>query len=183
MKNLKSYLLELVEVVAIALLIVIPIRMYLITPFFVRGQSMEPNFEDGDYLIIDKLSFRITEPKRGDIVVFKAPLDAKSFYIKRIVGMPGETVKVANGEVTVTNSEHADGWKLNEKYLENHYNTPGNIQIKLNVGEYFVMGDNREASYDSREWGSLRADKIVGRVWLRLAPVNKAKAFFGAQYN
>jgi len=109
MKNLKSYLLELVEVVAIALLIVIPIRMYLITPFFVRGQSMETMFEDGDYLIIDKLSFRITEPKRGDIIVFKAPLDAKSFYIKRIIGMPGETVKVANGEVMITNGEHVEG--------------------------------------------------------------------------
>jgi signal peptidase I len=109
MKNLKSYLLELIEVVAIALLIVIPIRMYLITPFFVRGQSMEPNFEDGDYLIIDKLSFRISDPKRGDIVVFKAPLDAKSFYIKRIIGMPGETVTVAEGKVKIVNSEHSEG--------------------------------------------------------------------------
>ena len=182
MKNLKSYLLELVEVIAIALLIVIPIRMYLITPFFVRGQSMEPNFEDGDYLIIDKLSFRISDPKRGDIVVFKAPLDAKSFYIKRIIGMPGETVVVSEGKVKVINSEHPEGWDLTEKYLENHFNTPGNIQIKLNIGEYFVMGDNREASYDSREWGSLRADKIVGKVWLRLAPINKAQAFFVTQY-
>lgn len=182
MKSFKSYLLELIEVVAIALLIVIPIRMYLITPFFVRGQSMEPNFEDGDYLIIDKLSFRVSEPERGDIIVFKAPLDAQSFYIKRIVGMPGETVKVVDGEVVIVNDNYPDGWKLNEKYLEGHYNTPGNIQIKLNNGEYFVMGDNREASYDSREWGSLRGDKIVGKVWLRLAPLNKAKAFFGTQY-
>lgn len=182
MKNFKGYLFELVEVVAIALLIVIPIRMYLITPFFVRGQSMEPNFEDGDYLIIDKLSFRVSQPKRGDIIVFNAPLDVKSFYIKRIIGMPGETVKVANGEVMVFNDKYITGWKLSEKYLGNHFNTPGNIQIKLNAGEYFVMGDNREASYDSREWGSLRADKIVGKVWLRLAPVNKAKAFFGSQY-
>ncbi len=109
MKNLKSYLLELVEVIAIALLIVIPIRMYLITPFFVRGQSMEPNFEDGDYLIIDKLSFRISEPKRGDIVVFKAPLDEKSFYIKRIIGMPGETVVVSEGKVKVVNDDHLEG--------------------------------------------------------------------------
>jgi signal peptidase I len=109
MKNIKGYLLELIEVIAIALLIVIPIRMYLITPFFVRGQSMEPNFEDGDYLIIDKLSFRVSEPKRGDIIVFKAPLDPKSFYIKRIIGMPGETVKVTNGEVMVFNSNHTSG--------------------------------------------------------------------------
>jgi signal peptidase I len=96
--------------------------------------------------------------------------------------MPGETVKVTNGEVMVFNSNHTSGWKLSEKYLDSHTNTPGNIQIKLNVGEYFVMGDNREASYDSREWGSLRADKIVGKVWLRLAPVNKAKAFFVPNY-
>ncbi len=182
MKNIKGYLLELIEVIAIALLIVIPIRMYLITPFFVRGQSMEPNFEDGDYLIIDKLSFRVSEPKRGDIIVFKAPLDPKSFYIKRIIGMPGETVKVSNGEVMVFNSDHTNGWTIKEKYLVGTNNTPGNIQIKLNTGEYFVMGDNREASYDSREWGSLRADKIVGKVWLRLAPVNKAKAFFVPNY-
>jgi len=109
MKNLKGYILELVEVITIALLIVIPIRMYLITPFFVRGQSMEPNFEDGDYLIIDKLSFRIAQPKRGDIIVFKAPLDAKSFYIKRIIGMPGETVKVTDGQVSIVNNDHPEG--------------------------------------------------------------------------
>jgi len=151
MKNIKGYLLELIEVVVIALLIVIPIRMYLITPFFVRGQSMEPNFEEGDYLIIDKLSFRISEPQRGDIIVFRAPLDPTSFYIKRIIGLPNETVEVKDGEIFIFNSDNEKGFKLNERYLENHPNTPGNVKMKLKQNEFFVLGDNREASYDSRE--------------------------------
>lgn len=182
MKNIKNYILELIEVVVIALLIVIPIRMYLVTPFFVRGQSMEPNFQDSDYLIIDKLSFRVSKPERGDIVVFKAPLDPKSFYIKRIIGLPNETVEIKEGKVFVYNANNENGWEIKESYLGDHPSTPGNIKIKLKYDEYFVLGDNREASYDSREWGSLRSDKIVGKAWLRLAPINKVKAFSLPQY-
>jgi signal peptidase I len=151
MKNIKSYFLELIEVIVIALLIVIPIRMYLVTPFFVRGQSMEPNFQDSDYLIIDKLSFRFSQPERGDIIVFKAPLDPKSFYIKRIIGLPNETIEVKDGKLVVFNTTNENGVELKEVYLNNHPNTPGNIKIKLKTDEFFVLGDNREASYDSRE--------------------------------
>jgi signal peptidase I len=151
MKNVKSYMLELVEVIVVALLIVIPIRMYLVTPFFVRGQSMEPNFQDSDYLIIDKLSFRFSDPKRGDIIVFKAPLDPKSFYIKRIIGLPSETVEVRDGKVFVFDQNGQNPLEIKEEYLNNHPNTPGNIKIKLKTDEFFVLGDNREASYDSRE--------------------------------
>lgn len=182
MKNIKTYLLELIEVVVIALLIVMPIRMYLITPFFVRGQSMEPNFDDGDYLIIDKLSYRISKPQRGDIIVFRPPLDPKSFYIKRVIGLPNETVSVQDGIVTVFNSDNVKGFVLKEKYLDNHPNTPGNVTIKLKQGEYFVLGDNREASYDSREWGSLDLEGVVGKVWVRLAPITRVKAFSVPSY-
>ncbi len=143
---------------------------------------MQPSFQDGDYLIIDKLSFRISDPERGDIVVFKAPLEQSSFYIKRIVGLPSETVEIKDGGLIVYNSDNTEGWELKESYLENHPNTPGNIKIKLQADEFFVLGDNREASYDSREWGSLKADRIVGKVWLRLAPINKVQAFSLPKY-
>jgi len=169
MKKFLIFFWEIAKIVIIALIIVVPIRYLIFQPFFVKGQSMEPNFENGDYLIIDELSYKIRDPQRGEVVVFKYPYDISQRYIKRIIGLPGETVEVGNGAVAVYNEE--GGRVLEESdYLYPYLDTPGETRITLGEGEYFVMGDNRSASSDSRRWGPVPREDMVGRVFLRAWP-------------
>jgi len=169
MRSFLVFIWEIFKIVIIALLIVIPIRTFLFQPFFVRGESMTPAFENGDYLIIDQLSYRLNEPERGEVVVFKYPLAPSQRYIKRIVGLPGETIEIKDGLVTISNQKGAQ--VLDELgYLPSDVVTPGEIKVSLAVDEYFVLGDNRYASADSRRWGSLPRKNIIGRVFLRAWP-------------
>jgi len=178
MKKLFIFIWEIVKIVAISLAIIIPIRYYLIQPFFVRGASMEPNFDDGQYLVIDEISYRFNDPDRGDVIVFKYPLDPSQYYIKRVIGLPGEKIEIKDNSIFIYNSEFPQGIILNESYyLPEGRITRGNINVKLNDDEYFVLGDNRSASSDSRQWGSLSKDNIIGRVWLRAWPFDSAKIF------
>ncbi|MFZ5559526.1 MAG: signal peptidase I, partial [Patescibacteria group bacterium] len=162
---------EILKIVIISLAIIIPIRYFLIQPFFVKGASMEPNFLDGDYLIINEISYRFEEPERGDVVIFRYPLDPSEFFIKRIVGLPGEIVKIEDGKVVIYNKEVSDkNIILDESgYLDNIY-TPGSLEITLKDNEYFVLGDNRRASSDSRKWGPVPRKYIIGEAWLRAWP-------------
>jgi len=171
---------ETIQVAVISLAVVLVVRNFIIQPFFVDGSSMVPNFQDGDYLIIDELTFRFREPQRGEVIVFKFPQNEASYFIKRIIGLPGDTVQVKNGLVSVFNQENPEGIQLSENYLISK--TPGDIQMTLQAGEYFVLGDNRTMSYDSRSWGVLPAKEIVGLVRLRLWPINSAKAITAPQY-
>lgn len=178
MKKTLMVIWEVLKVVIVSLLIIIPIRYYLIQPFFVRGASMEPNFDNGEYLIIDQISYRFANPDRGDVIVFRYPKDPSQFYIKRIIGLPGETVEVKDQEIIIYNQEFPDGVVLDEsEYLGIGTDTWGDTKGELGEEEYFVMGDNRSASSDSRRWGSLSEDNIIGRVWLRAWPVAKAAVF------
>jgi len=165
---------EILKIVIISLAIIIPIRYFLIQPFFVRGASMDPNFLDGDYLIIDEISYRFSEPERGDVIIFHYPLDPSQFFIKRIVGLPGETVKIEDGKTFIYSENTPDERIVLDEsaYLEDAY-TPGNLEISLGKDEYFVLGDNRNASSDSRKWGALGKQYITGRVWVRAWPFNR----------
>lgn len=171
---------ETARIVLISLLIILPIRYFIVQPFFVRGESMTPNFKDKDYLIIDELSYRFSEPKRGDVIVFKFPQDPGQYYIKRIVGLPEETVEVQGDKITIYNHQHPEGLVLEEKYLNEI--TPGEIKMKLDPNEYFVLGDNRDASSDSRRWGALPKHFIIGKAWIRIWPFDKAQAFAAPIY-
>ncbi len=166
---------EILKIVIIALAIIIPIRYFLIQPFFVNGASMDPNFLDGDYLIIDEISYRLNEPKRSDVIIFRYPLDPSQFFIKRVIGLPGETVKIEDGKVFIYSIETSDKRIILDEsaYLEDSY-TPGNLEITLEEDEYFVLGDNRMASSDSRKWGELDEKYIIGRAWIRAWPFNRA---------
>lgn len=177
-----SFVLEIIKIVIICLAIIIPLRFFLIQPFFVKGESMEPNFSDRQYLIIDQISYRFTEADRGDVVVFRYPLDPSQFYIKRIVGLPGERVEVDDGQITVFNDENKEGIVLDESYIPSTIETPGDVDYKLGDEEYFVLGDNRNASSDSRVWGALSKKYIVGKAWVRVFPVSKAQAFTAPEY-
>lgn len=159
---------EFVKVVIISLVIVIPIRTYVAQPFIVEGNSMEPNFRDGEYLIIDELSYYFKPPQRGEVIVFRYPLNPSEFFIKRIIGLPGETVDIKNNKLFI------NGDLVNEGYLPQNLQTGPDETIKLQENQYFVMGDNRTVSSDSRTWGALPKNNITGRALIRLWPLNKA---------
>jgi len=176
--SLARFALEILEIVVISLAIILPIRYFLIQPFYVKGASMEPTFDDHEYLIIDELSYRVRQPERGEVIVFRYPLDPRQFFIKRLIGLPGETVKISGDKVTIINAEHPDGFVLDESaYLSSDVLTQGDRTITLSKDEYFVMGDNRTASLDSRTFGPLPAKNIVGRVWIRGWPLDRATVF------
>jgi len=160
---------ELLKFAAIAILIVIPIRLFIAQPFIVNGSSMVPTFTDGDYLIIDEISYRFNDPGRGEVIVFRFPNDPSKFFIKRIIGLPGETVEIRGGNVFITNTEFPNGEQLYEPYV--FHPSENQIKVKLGDNEYFVMGDNRAQSSDSRVWGPLPRHFLVGQAFLRLLPL------------
>ncbi|MBI2038346.1 MAG: signal peptidase I [Candidatus Nealsonbacteria bacterium] len=180
MSKILSFIWEMAKIIIIALLIVVPIRYFVFQPFFVKGQSMDPNFENGDYLIIDELSYRFRVPERGEVVVFKYPNDLSQRYIKRIIGLPGETVEIQGGKITIISAKGKE--VLDEKYLLSNTLTLGDTKMALGEKEYFVLGDNRAASSDSRRWGLLPEEDIVGRVILRAWPLTSFTAFGAPAY-
>lgn len=181
---IRKFIWDLLEVVIVSAVVVLPIRHFLVQPFFVQGQSMEPNFHNSDYLIIDELSYRLREPQRGEVVVFKFPQDTSQYYIKRIIGLPGETLKIEQNQITVFSGERPGGLLIQENYLNGDSRSVslGEIKITLGKDEFYVLGDNRRASYDSRRWGVLPRTDIIGRVWIRAWPVNNAQAFSAPAY-
>jgi len=169
------FLLELVKVAVLAGVTIAFVRYFLFKPFYVKGASMEPNFFDKEYLIIDELSYRLRAPERGEVVVFKYPENPKEYFLKRIIGLPGERVKVAEGQITVYNQEHPEGVVLNEPYLPKDLLTIGERITVLSEDQYFVLGDNRPNSFDSRRFGAVDKSLVVGRVFFRGWPFNRAE--------
>jgi signal peptidase I len=153
-----------------AILLAIIIQAFIIRPFIVSGTSMDPNIKDKQYLIIDEVSYHLHGPQRGDVIVFKAPPQPAEYYIKRVIGLPGDTVKISHGKITISNTAHPAGFTLNEPYITHTMDDGGVYVVPQN--NYFVMGDNRSGSYDSRAWGMLPIANIRGRALLRLLPVN-----------
>ena len=177
-KKAEHPLTEIIRFSIIALLIVLPIRWFVAQPFIVSGASMEDTFHNNEYLIVDQLTYHFEEPERGDVVIFRYPKDPSKYFIKRVIGLPGDTISIEGTVVTITNEENPDGFVLQEPYVEKMEQETYLAQ-KLGDGEYFVMGDNRDHSSDSRVWGVLDQDKIVGRALLRLFPFTKASVFPG----
>ncbi len=171
------FLSELIRFVLIAVFVVLPIRVFIAQPFIVSGSSMDPTFKNGEYLIVDEISYRFEEPVRGDVVIFKYPNDPSKYFIKRIIGLPGETVSISGNSVQIKNETSPDGITLDETYLS--HLTLSRTDVTLADDEYFVMGDNRTASSDSRIWGPLPRDLIIGRAFVRLLPVTKIALFPG----
>lgn len=172
---------ELIRFAIIVLIIAIGVRVFVAQPFIVSGASMVPTFDDRNYLIVDELSYHFGDPKRGDVIVFHPPGQERGiYYIKRVIGLPGETVKIESGTVYIINEEHPDGFALTEPYISSA--TGETMSRTLGEHEYFVMGDNRPASSDSRSWGTLPEKNIVGRALLRLMPL-KSIGVLPGQYH
>ena len=183
---------EIVRFALIALIIVLPIRWFVADPFIVSGSSMVPTFENGDYLIVDELSYELGSPKRNDVAVFQYPGDPKNsldrnfllrffdpgkYFIKRVIGLPNETVDIKGNDVTITSEAHPQGFKLDQPFVKNPFNNE--THIVLGNDEYFVMGDNRSGSSDSRVWGPVKREFFTGRAFLRLLPISKIDMFPG----
>ena len=174
-QEILNFLLDSFKILIIALIIVIPIRTFLFQPFMVKGSSMEPNYRSGDYLIVDELSYRLRDPQRSEVIVFKYPLNPINKYIKRIIGLPGETIKIVDSKTYITN----DGGEF--IFNENDYLTESDLSmwtvnnneeaVTLKEDEYFVMGDNRNYSSDSRRWGVLPKENITGKMLFRFSPI------------
>jgi signal peptidase I len=171
----RSLLLYIVCAFALALFV----RLFIAAPYLVQGASMDPTFADMHYLVIDRVSYRFGEPERGDVVVFKFPQDTSRTFIKRVIGLPGETIVLSGTAITIKNTERPDGFALEEPYVADALQSSSNMTVTLAEGEYFVLGDNRRESADSRYWGALPREDIVGRVFARLFPVQSIGLFPG----
>lgn len=182
--EVKSFSFETIKIVILSLIVIVGIRSFVMQPFFVSGQSMEPNFYNGDYLIVDELSYRFGDPERGDTIIFKYPNDTRLFYIKRIIGLPGEKIEIENNIITIYNAENPGGIKLDENfYIPSDKVIVGNYTKELKNDEYYVLGDNRMASADSRKWGVLKKNFIVGRAWMRPWPLDNISVFEKIEYS
>jgi signal peptidase I len=162
----KQEFFELAKTVIFAFLVALPIRIFIFQPFLVQGISMEPNFKNGDYLIVDEITFRLIQPKRGEVVVFKSPISPETILIKRIVGLPGEEVRISKGKVFI------NGEMLKEDYLKENTLTFPEQKVTLNDKEYYLLGDNRAFSLDSRNFGPVKREKIIGRVVMKVFEIN-----------
>lgn len=161
---------DLLRFIVVVLAIIIPLRLLIAQPFIVSGDSMSPTLDSKNYLIVDQVSYRFHDPKRGDVIVFTPPHDPNKFYIKRIIGLPGETVTLDGTSIHIVNNEQPEGFTIDEEpYIS--YPVSTSQEVTLDSDEFFVMGDNRPNSSDSRFWGPLNEADVVGRAWLRLLPI------------
>ncbi len=180
-KDFLYFIFDLLKTGLIVFIIAFALRYFVVQPFIVDGESMMPNFVNNEYILAEKVSYLAGQPKRGDVVIFRYPGNPSISYIKRIIGVPGEKVVISENEVKIHNNEHPDGVVLKENYLPNYTLTlPQDSKSEESVlgeNEYFVMGDNRQHSSDSREWGKLPEQNIIGRAWLTILPLDK----FGIQ--
>lgn len=177
------FFLEVIKIVILAAITILFVRHFLFKPFYVHGQSMESTFFQHEYLIIDELSYRFVDPKRGDIVVFESPTEPGEFYIKRVIGLPGERIKIEDNKVIIYNEAHPQGIVLDEPYLDADIETDGSRNVTIGENHYYVLGDNREASFDSRRFGQIEREAIVGRTWFRGYPLTRIGTFSAPDYN
>jgi signal peptidase I len=175
-----GFVVEIFRFAVLALLIVVPFRMFIAQPFIVSGASMSPTFETGQYLIVDQLTYHLEPPTRGDVVIFRYPEDPSKFFIKRLIGLPGETVEMQGQTVSIRDPKTGKSTTLDEPYLHDFNTRDDYLTVTLGPDEYFVMGDNRGASSDSRVWGAVPKKLMVGRAFVRLLPANKISLFPGA---
>lgn len=181
-QRVASFVGDLIETFVMAGAIFVVVYFFLVQPHQVTGSSMLPNFSDGEYILTDKVSYHFRLPKRGDVIVFKAPKNQEKDFIKRIIALPGEKIKLEKGEIFI-NQE-----KLEENYLPSTIITlPKSLvgegqETVIPLDEYFVFGDNRQHSSDSRDWGTVPQGLIIGRAWLRYWPLNKISLIHQASY-
>ena len=177
MKALPPWLHDLLTFLIVVLFVIVPFRMFIAQPYLVTGASMDPTFKTGQYLIVDQFTYHFKDPERGSVIIFKYPRNPKEYFIKRVIGLPNETIRVSQDGVRIINASHPEGFLLNEPYIV--YARNDEATYKLGPNEYFVMGDNRIGSSDSRMWGPLPRDLMIGRPLVSLFPFTTIGVFPG----
>jgi signal peptidase I len=181
-RRVGGFFLDIIETFVIALAIFVLMYLFLFQPHQVKGNSMYPNFHDQEYILTDKITYRLSQPHRGDVIIFKAPKNEEYDYIKRVIGLPGEEVKIENCHVYINDKI------LQENYLAADLCTAAGRfwqsgqDITVAENEYFVMGDNRLYSSDSRDWGTVPRLNIIGKAWYRYWPLSEIGMIHNASY-
>lgn len=176
-EEMRETLTEVIKIFILAAAVILPVRMFLIQPFYVKGASMEPNFYENEYLIIDKISPRFREYQRGEPIVFKYPPSERKYLIKRIIGLPGERVVIRNRSIVIYNSEYSEGFALREDAYNPYLLRDEDIDVTLAPDEFYVLGDNRPLSFDSEIFGPVKQKNITGRVFFRGWPLGRVTVF------
>ncbi len=161
---------ETIKYALVALVVIVPVRIFIAQPFIVSGNSMYPTYHNGEYLIVNETIKYFGEYHRGDVVIIRYPNDPSKYFIKRVIGLPGETITIRNGVVSITSATQTTPLVLEEPYVENRKND--NLSRTLDNDEFFVMGDNRAQSSDSRIWGPVPKRLMNGQALLRLFPIS-----------
>jgi len=182
-EEFRATLTEVIKVFILAVAVILPIRLFLIQPFYVKGASMEPNFYENEYLIVDKITPHFRPYERGEAIVFRFPPTEHKYLIKRIIGLPGERVVIQNRKITIFNSEYPNGFPLDESSYNPYLLRDQTIDETIASDEYFVLGDNRPVSFDSEIFGPVKASQITGRVFLRGWPIERFTVFKAPLYH
>ena len=167
-----AFLFDIIETVVVALALFVVIYLFAAQPHQVRGASMVPNFQNGEYILTDKVTYRFREPHRGDVIIFRAPKNQELDYIKRIIGLPNEQIKIEKGSIYINNKRLEESYLPTGPIYAGTYLQEGQI-INIPDHEYFVLGDNRNHSSDSREWGPVPQKDIIGKAFFRYWPMNQ----------
>ena len=171
MKRLGDFFLDLLEVFVTSFAIFLFIYLLILQPHKIKGDSMEPNYHDGEYLLTDKLTYRLKDPARGDVIVFKPPVSQDEEYIKRIIALPGETISIKNGKYYINGKQLQENYIPSSIYTNGKSFLPNNTEKSIPPNSYFVSGDNRESSSDSRYWGFINRESITGKAWFIYWPI------------
>lgn len=174
LKRLGTFFLDIIQVVVFAVAIFLFVYLLVLQPHKIKGDSMQPNFPDGEYLLTDKVTYRLGEPKRGDVIVFKAPTGNGDEFIKRIIGLPGETVSITNGNIYINEKLLDEPYLSDELYTSSASFLSEGKEVTVPEESYLVFGDNRPRSSDSRVFGFITKKDITGRAWLVYWPIQSA---------
>lgn len=182
-KRLGAFFLDILEVIVFAVGIFFFIYLLIMRPHKISGQSMMPNFKDGEFLLTEKVTYYLRSPERGDVVVFMPPVSDTDEFIKRVIGLPGERIVIKESRVYINDK------LLPESYIPDSIFTGGgpflaeNTEFTVPPGLYFVMGDNRQNSSDSRYWGPITKKAMTGRAWISYWPINISGVVQKPSYN
>lgn len=178
-----EYVGEFLKIFITAAAIILPIRLFLVQPFYVKGASMEPNFYENEYLIIDKITPIFRQYQRGEVIVFRYPKSDNRFLIKRVIGLPGESIDIRNQQIRITNKQYPNGLILDEETYNPRELRDVPVSFTLTNNEFFVLGDNRPVSLDSESFGPITKDQIVGRVFFRGLPISRVTLIKSPAYS